>query len=476
MRIAELIPAVLACALICGHAQDYAIVASARIETNSGWREVVTELRQKHSAAVIAYQASVEEALPALRKLFPRYVCFVAPPTEVSREFVARVHRLTRRLNDDPYPDCCWGILTGYDAANALRIARCSEPLTIRKVAAGTPIPLQQFDEGRWYSELDSGRMMSREKGGQPREMQVASDTTEALVKSLTEYRADMFVTSGHATERDWQIGYRYRNGQFRCERGMLYGLDTQGQRDPVQSANPKVYLPVGNCLMGHIDGTEAMALAFMNSAGVNQMLGYTVNTWYGYAGWGCLDYFVEQPGRFTLAEAFFANEAALINRLQVYFPELVEAAFDPLSKVTPVIKVSAAARAAGLTEQDGLGLLYDRDALAFYGDPAWAARLAPSPTAWEQHLSLTNGLWTFEIHPERGEQSFTAGDTNGSQRGGRPVVQLLAEPLDNIQIVEGQALKPVITSRFILVPNPGKCDPAKTCRVTFRASKPISR
>jgi zinc protease len=208
-----------------------------------------------------------------------------------------------------------------------------------------------------------------------------------------------------------------------------------------------------------------------MNSAGVNQMLGYTVNTWYGYAGWGCLDYFVEQPGRFTLAEAFFANQAALIQRLQTYFPELVEVPFDPLSRSAPTIKVSAAARAAGLTEQDGLGLLYDRDALAFYGDPAWAALLAPRPTAWEQHLSLTNGLWTFEIHPRRGEQSFTTGDGNGSQRGGRPVVQLLPAQLDNIQVVEGQKLNPVITSRFILVPNPGKCEPAKTYRVTFRAS-----
>ena len=166
----KLILAVLTSALICGQAQDYAIVVSARTETNAGWREVVAELRQKHAATVITYRASVEEALPALRKLFPRYACFVAQPTEVSRGLVAQVHRLTRRLNDDPYPDCFWGILTGYDAANALRIARCSEPLTIHKVAAGTPIPLQHFDEGRWYSELDSGRMMQKAKGGQPRD------------------------------------------------------------------------------------------------------------------------------------------------------------------------------------------------------------------------------------------------------------------------------------------------------------------
>jgi hypothetical protein len=469
--------AALISAMICGRvrAQDYAVVVSARTETNSAWHEVVAELQHKHAAAVITYQASVEETLPALRKLFPRYACFVAPPSEASRGFVTQVHRLTRRLNDDPYPDCLWGILTGLDAANALRIARCSEPLIIRRAAAGTSIPLQLFDEGRWYSESDPGLMMRKGKGAQPQEMRVAADTTEALVNCLTEYHADLFVTSGHATERDWQIGYRCRNGQFRCEGGVLYGLDTQNRRFPVHSVNPKVYLPVGNCLMGHIDSTEAMALAFMNSAGVNQMLGYTVNTWYGYAGWGCLDYFVEQPGRFTLAEAFFANQAALIHRLQTYFPELVDAPFDPLSRSAPNIKLSAAAQAAGLKEQDGLGLLYDRDAVAFYGDPAWSARLAPKPTAWEQNLSVTNGLWTFEIHPRHGEQSFTMGDGNGSQRGGRPVVELLPEPLDNIQVVEGQELGPVITSRFILVPNPGKCNPAKTYRVTFRAAKRIT-
>ena len=43
------------------------------------------------------------------------------------------------RLDDDPYGDCFWGILTGYDATNALRIAHCRDPLIIRRVAAGVP-------------------------------------------------------------------------------------------------------------------------------------------------------------------------------------------------------------------------------------------------------------------------------------------------------------------------------------------------
>jgi hypothetical protein len=100
--------------------------------------------------------------------------------------------------------------------------------------------------------------------------------------------------------------------------------LDTVGQRKDVNSPNPKVYLPIGNCLMGHVDGPDAMALAWMNSAGVVQMAGYTVPTWFGYMGWGLLDYFVEQPGRYTYAEAFFANQQALIHRLVTEFPALV--------------------------------------------------------------------------------------------------------------------------------------------------------
>ena len=61
-----------------------------------------------------------------------------------------------------------------------------------------------------------------------------------------------------------------------------------------------------------HRPGLEAVPT---NLAGVRQMIGYTVPTWSGYAGWGLLDYFLEQPGRFTLCEAFHANGHALVHR-----------------------------------------------------------------------------------------------------------------------------------------------------------------
>jgi len=286
----------------------------------------------------------------------------------------------------------------------------------------------------------------------------------------LNVYKADLFVTSGHATQRDWQIGYRYRSGQFRSGGGKLWGVDTAGRRLPIESPNPKVYLPVGNCLMGHIDGPDAMALAFIESAGAYQMIGYTVPTWYGYAGWGMLDYFVEQPGRFTAAEAFYANGQALRHRLATYFPDADRGDKSGARGSRP--SVTNRAREAGLTLQDARGLLFDRDCVAFYGDPAWQTRMAPGPLAWEQLLEVENGEYRFQVQPLRGEQSFQPINRNGSQRGGRPIVQLLPQRIDvrSVRIVAGGDLEPLVADDFLLLPLPRQAPIGKTYRLYFRA------
>ena len=340
---------------------------------------------------MIVFDTSVDEALPELRRQFPRYACFVAKPTETGREFVIAINRLTRRLDDDPYTDVLWGILTGYNAECALRIAQYSKPLVIHRVAAATEVELSLCNEGVWYSELDQSKAFRKEAGEEPRPIKRQADSTKHLVDALNEYHADLFITAGHASEHDWQIGYNYRNGTFGCQDGLLFGEDTNGTKWPVDSDNPKVYLPVGNCLIGHIDGPDCMTLAYMNSAGVNQMMGYTVPSWYGYAGWGMLDYFLEQPGRFTLAEAFFANQQALIHRLATCFPG-AETAETKGEDLPAEHKPSAQADELGLTSQDGVGLLYDRDVVAFYGDPAWEVRTAPAKAAWEQSLVEKDG------------------------------------------------------------------------------------
>ncbi len=287
---------------------SYAVVVKKSTAMEPRWKTVVAALKTKHNASIIMYDMSVDESLNALKQKFPRYTCFVARPEDAGRAFVAQVHQLTRKLDEDAYTDTFWGILTGYDADNALAIASHSDPLVVKKVASGTEFSTEMVIEGQWYDELVKNRHVKKEPGGTAQELKGPDDTTKPLVDLLNSYKADLMITSGHATERDWQIGFRFRSGQFRCVDGQLFGLDLQNAKHPVDSPNPKVYMPIGNCLMGHVKDRDAMALAWMNSAGVKQMIGYTIPTGYGYGGWGCLDYFVEQPGRYTFVPVHYRD------------------------------------------------------------------------------------------------------------------------------------------------------------------------
>jgi zinc protease len=409
---------------------------------------VIAALEAKHrdrTPVIVTWKRAPEEAVATLAAGRPRHACFVARPEEATREFVAAVHRLTRRLDDDPYGDVLWGILTGFDATSALAIAKTNEPLTVRRVTAGTELAMDRVVEGVWYCELEQHRMVRKEAGGEARGARGPADTTAALAARLTDGVTDLFVTSGHATERDWQIGFAYKNGQFRSGGGSLWGVDTAGTNIPITSDNPKVWLPVGNCLAGHIDGPDALALAFMKSGGVRQMIGYTVPTWFGYAGWGLLDYFVEQPGRFSLCEAFHANDHALVHRLETH-----------------------------AAPSDERGLVFDRDVVAFYGDPAWEARMAPGKLAFSQELSEQAGTFTLQIAPLDGAASFAPVNRNGSQRGGRPIVHFLPRRIGTARILEGTEWKPVVTDDFVLVPLPPEGH-ATPIRIVFRESEPVA-
>lgn len=438
-KTAGLIAAFLVTTSALCFADDYAVVIQSDTANQAGWKAVATALVEKHGASVLTWEKEVQEVLPQLAALHPRYSCFVTPRDQATREYVAAVHQLTRRLDRDPYTDTRWGILTGFDAANALAIAKHDKPLVIRRVASGTELALEMCQEGLWYDELVKNKLVRRDKGGEVRELKGPDDTTSALVDSLNEYQPDLFVTSGHATERGWQIGFTYRNGFFRSRAGQLFGEDTKRKTYAVESPNAKVYLPIGNCLMGHIDGPDAMALAWMNDAGVKQMMGYTVPTWFGYGGWGVLDYFVEQPGRYTLTDAFFANHHALIHSIET-------------------------------KSGNQRGMEFDRDVVAFYGDPGWSARMADARCAYNQTLTNEGDTWTLSVTPNRGNDSFKPVNTNGAQRGWRPVVQWLPFRVQDIEVVEGQEHAPVVADDFVLVPNPREFDFSRKFKVVFRA------
>lgn len=256
-------------------AGDYAVVVSEACLAAPGWREAVEALREKYDAEVIAYPAGrPQEALPRLRKRMPAYVCFLGQPEECGRPFVVAAHRLMRQLDDDPYGDALWGILTGYGPEDAVRVARLREPLVIRRGATSLgPGALARLEGGFASNEDKVSDFWTKDAGSTAIvHAAVSPDAARALAEALCARPVDVFTTSGHATERDWQIAYNIPGGSFRHENGNLFAQSTDGSRYPVASTNAKVYLPVGNCLIGRIDRRDCMATAWLHSGGVGQI------------------------------------------------------------------------------------------------------------------------------------------------------------------------------------------------------------
>ena len=413
-------------------AADYVVLVSKDTLADAGWAQVVSRLQQSHQAEVATFATELQECQVALRRSQPRWVCWVARPTELGQASAYAMHRLAREHDGDPYEDFRWGIITGRDAAAALKLAAPAQPLTIRKVGAGTSFASECVESGYWFSEFRAGEFWVKDRTPLAVQGQGAADSTESIAQRLNAGDTDCFITSGHATENDWQPGYRYRNGAFGHRDGVLVGKALDGKVHEVRSGNPKVYLAVGNCLIGNVPKTaDCMALAWMNTGGALQMVGYVEPTWFGYAGWGVLDYFVEQPGRFTLSEAWLANHHALLWTL--------------------------GEAKAGRLKANVRGLEFDRNVTVLYGDPKWSAKMAPGPLRWDETLVISAaGEATWTIAPKAGGKTFAPVDKNGSERGGRPLVAFLPRNAAGWEVVGGSEWKPVAADDFVLLPNPG--------------------
>ncbi|MFA5714026.1 MAG: hypothetical protein WC960_07645, partial [Bacteroidales bacterium] len=171
------------------------------------------------------------------------------------------------------------------------------------------------------------------------------------------------------------------------------------------QHRNPRVYFAAGNCLIGNMERSpQAMAAAWLSGGGATSMIGYTVPTWYGRAGWGALKYWIANPGNLTLAQANYLNQQEMLYILDQWDPEFNQMNPDITSDLsTSGFKVAAERELGYKLDKEKLGFFHDRDVLCFYGDPAWDVRVKdylnpPAYTTTFSNKSRRGGAAEFQV------------------------------------------------------------------------------
>jgi hypothetical protein len=291
----------------------YAVVVRKDVAAGP-WGKVARVLEAKHKGKTFAYDKSPEDVRRDVGAYHPRYVCFVCEPTEDFPAFALVANKFCRTLDDDPYVDAIWGILTGYDADHALEIAG-AEPVVIRRAFTKTLGSwLNWVPEGDYVTEWtrDRGELGSK-KPGEDFALKPGGPTTDAddvryVHKLLSEDKFDLIIGSGHGNHHNWMLMYPRGSGYLTAKAGKLT-MTAPGVELPLAASRPKVYWAVGNCLTGLVNGgkrsfKDSYALAWMRS-GARQYVGAVQSTWYEL-NWNMADWFLKQEGRWTFAESLF--------------------------------------------------------------------------------------------------------------------------------------------------------------------------
>lgn len=450
---------------------DYVIVANESVLKDAGWKQVVDALLAKHGDAVVCtYTESPRETMNVLRENMPRYVAVVEKPENIGKDYIYDMNRMSREVDDDIYADFMYGIITGYDAEAALRMVNDSrEPMVISSALA----TIKELKSGKWF---DTFAYVSDETLGVCGEKEAGADSvTEGLVPhidvmfsgtpskawSLLEgftnfykkYDPDLIVTASHATENNLEVPFSA--GNIKAKDGQLYA-DNPVPTFLSTPEHPRVYLPIGNCLIGNVNNTKnSMAIAWMNSGRASALIGYVVPTWYGRAGWGGLKYWLTTPGRYTLSEAFFLNQQDMLYQINTWGAGLEKKAYQN----NPNAQKDMADVLKGQPTQDQVGFFHDRDVLAIYGDPAWDVRLKELPEETDFTVtSVTKGkkcIITVVTKADFSMERMAGSHFKEEHVKDLPFSYFFPQKLKNPRLAKGQAWKVATDENFLLVYEP---------------------
>lgn len=347
------------------------IIVSLLAGQSAEWRDVAGALAAKHlgEATVVVECAEPTESLEILRRERPRYAAFVMQPRELDEGVEVRLREIMRSVDDDPFDDAIWGVVTGPSAADALRIASSREPSVVHSMLATTGVDADVVDgevavlsdaypEGEWWRKDGAGDISRHSTTG---------EMVSAFVEAWNTIDPEMLLTSSHATEHNLEMPFSRGMivsapvGALRyavCNTVRAPGADGRvvcemSETPAVKPARrEKVWLAAGNCLIAnHLDDHD-MVMTALSFGKVNQFVGYIKKTWFGFVGWNTWRFM--RDGH-SLAESYYAANQWLALKL---------------------------ALGEAKDEMELKGLLWDRDATLFYGDPMHRVCLPPSAKA----------------------------------------------------------------------------------------------
>ena len=361
---------------------QYCVVVSEAANADPAWRAVADALAAKYSEPPFTSHvvvANPSEARAALQSgdaaKVPRYVAFVVKPEEAGAKAVSALHAAMKSLDADPYYDAVWGIVTGPTAEAAMRLV-LAKPIHPRTALTTTGVDFAPYDSATTISDAyapGSKReeyalpnrpvaIIEKRGGSQQTTRIVRGDTTAEFAAAWEALDPELLVTSGHASQRNLEMPFS--TGNIVPRGGELMTLpdarlidystgqakaDAAARAASVHLAAPtrdKVWIAAGNCLIGDYVDNDSMAAALIGYGRVVQFMGYVKTTWFGEIGWETLAQFAERDA--TTGEAWYFAGQNLERKLMR----------------TPQNCVNFQGR------------MWDRDATAFWGDPALDARM----------------------------------------------------------------------------------------------------
>jgi hypothetical protein len=323
----------------------YAVVCSEAAYSDNGWKMVADVLLKKHAengeSRLFTWKTQVGEVKSSLSGFNPDYIAFIAKPaTECNTAFVVAVHRLCRTLDNDPYGDAIWGIVTGYKAEDALRAV--SESLLIKTVLSASgnlsyEPPIQRFYQAIGmtcdsYTKTDylfsgtRGNVYTENKRPDNEQDRIkiiskwlSSESLNISVagKGTISGAVDCIITGGHGNVNLWQSHYPEAGteGYMQSSGGKLYGAPYSGSAIEINAKTPKVYWCASNCLMGNPDNKDNFVYGAFGSGHAVQMFGFMINASAGdeFMAWGVYDRVTKRSGTLTLPQGYFlSNNNAL--------------------------------------------------------------------------------------------------------------------------------------------------------------------